>query len=80
MAKFRVMLTYPDRQIREPLLGMMTKRFDVMPNIRRAKVTEDVGEIVVELDGPESELKAGIAFLQEHGVEVVPIEGDVVSP
>ena len=44
MATRKVMLKYPEHLIKEPVLFRMAKQFDVMPNIRRARVTETVGE------------------------------------
>ena len=80
MATRKVMLKYPEDRIKEPVLFQMAKQFDVMPNIRRARVTETVGEIVAELDGAPEALEQGIRFLEERGVLVEPLEGDVVSP
>jgi ABC-type methionine transport system ATPase subunit len=57
----------------------MAKKYDVMPNIRRAKVTESVGEVVLELEGTDKNLEAGIAYLKERGVKVESVEGDIVS-
>ena len=50
MATKRIKLTFPQDLIKEPVIFTMAKKFDVMPNIRRAKVTESVGEVVLELD------------------------------
>jgi ABC-type methionine transport system ATPase subunit len=80
MSTRKVMLKYPEDLIKEPVLFEMAKKFDVMPNIRRARVTDTVGEIVLELDGPADELERGIRFMEERGVIVEPLEGDVVSP
>jgi ABC-type methionine transport system ATPase subunit len=80
MSTRKVMLKYPEGLIKEPVLFEMAKKFDVMPNIRRARVTDTVGEIVLELDGPADELERGIRFMEERGVIVEPLEGDVVSP
>ncbi len=79
MATKRVKLTFPQELIKEPVIFTMAKRFDVMPNIRRAKVTESVGEVVLELEGVEKSLEAGIAYLKERGVKVEPVEGDIVG-
>jgi ABC-type methionine transport system ATPase subunit len=76
----KVLLKYPEHLIQEPVLFTMAKRFDVMPNIRRARVTDTVGEIALELEGTEESLAAGIRYLEERGVLVEPLEGDVVSP
>jgi ABC-type methionine transport system ATPase subunit len=76
MATKRIKLTFSRELIKEPLIFTMAKKFDVIPNIRRAKVTETVGEVVLELEGPEKQLDAGITFLKERGVKVESAEGD----
>jgi len=40
-------------------------------------VTESVGEVVLELEGPAANLEEGIAYLQERGVKIEAIEGSV---
>ena len=80
MATRKVMLKYPEELIKEPVLFRMAKEYDVMPNIRRARVTDTVGEIVLELEGTAEGLEQGVRYLQEQGVLVEPLEGDVVSP
>jgi len=79
MATKRVKLTFPQDLIKEPVIFTMARKYDVMPNIRRAKVTESVGEVVLELEGDEKSLSDGIAYLKERGVKVESVEGDVVS-
>jgi ABC-type methionine transport system ATPase subunit len=80
VATRKVVLKYPENLIKEPLLFRMVRRFDVMPNIRRARVTDTDGEMTVELEGTPENLEAGLAFLQEQGVIVEPLAGDIVSP
>ena len=80
MATRKVMLKYPEHLIQEPVLFKMVRQFDVMPNIRRARVTDTVGEIALELEGSPENLERGVKFPEEQGVDVEPIEGDVVSP
>jgi len=75
----RIKLTYPQDKIQEPLLFKMAKKFDIMPNIRRARVTEELGEIVLELQGKAADLDKGLDFLRKQGVEVEIIEGDVIE-
>jgi ABC-type methionine transport system ATPase subunit len=77
--KKRVKLTFPQQLIREPVIFMMAKQFNVMPNIRRARVTETVGEMVLELEGGEEDLEKGLHWLREKGVEVELVEGDVIE-
>ena len=77
--KKKVKLTFPQHLIREPVVYTMAKKFDVMPNIRRAKVTETVGEMVLEIEGAEKNLNAGIEFMRKQGVEVELVEGDIIE-
>jgi ABC-type methionine transport system ATPase subunit len=74
MATKRIKLTFPQDLIKEPVIFTMAKKFDVMPNIRRAKVSENMGEVVLELEGSEKSLEAGIAYLRERGVKVEAAE------
>ena len=79
MARKQVTLIFPQHLIKEPVIYMMAKEYDVIPNIRRAKVTESVGEVTLELEGSEEGLKHAVAFLEKKGVKVEPVVGDVVS-
>lgn len=77
--KKRVKLTFPQHLIKEPVIFTMAKKYDVMPNIRRARVTETVGEMILELEGAEENLSKGIKSLREQGVVVELVEGDIVE-
>ena len=74
MAVKRIKLTFPQELIKEPVIFTMAKKFEVMPTIRRAKVMENVGEVVLELEGSDTGLEQGIAYLKERGVKVEPVE------
>jgi ABC-type methionine transport system ATPase subunit len=74
MTSTRVRLTFPADLVRKPIVGELVRRFDVMPNIRRADVSEDVGWIVCELDGDVLAVEQAIAWLQETGVDVDHLE------
>lgn len=77
--KTRVKLTFPQELIKEPVLFTMAKKFDIMPNIRRAKVTETVGEVVLELEGSEENIKSGIEYMKMQGVDIELVEGDIIE-
>jgi len=79
MARKQVTLIFPQHLIKEPVIYMMAKEYAVVPNIRRAKVTESIGEVTLELEGDDSNLKQAVAFLEKKGVKVEPVVGDVVS-
>lgn len=75
----RVKLTFPQNLIKEPVIFTMAKQFNVMPNIRRARVTETVGEMILELDGADKDVEKGIEWLQGKGIQVEAVEGDFVE-
>ncbi|MBI5102323.1 MAG: NIL domain-containing protein [Nitrospirae bacterium] len=77
--KKRVKLTFPQQLIKEPVIFLMAKEFNVMPNIRRARVTETVGEMVLELEGAGADLDNGIEWLKVKGIEVELVEGDIIE-
>ena len=77
--KKRIKLTFPQDLIKEPVLFTMAKKFDVMPNIRRAKVTETVGEVVLELEGTDENINGGIEYMRQQGVDIELVEGDVLE-
>lgn len=79
MAKRVVKLTFPQDLVKEPLTFQMAKKYNIMPNIRRAKVTETIGELVLELEGKEEDLDRGVEFLKEAGVIVESVVGNVLE-
>jgi len=70
VATKKIKLMFPQELIKEPMIFTMAKKFKVIPSIRRAKVMESVGEVMLELEGSESNLEQGIAYLKERGVKV----------
>jgi len=79
MAKMRLHLTFPEHLVQEPIIHTLGKDFDIVTNIRRANVEEKVGWVILEVDGNEDALARGIAYLEERGVQVDRIDGDVVE-
>ncbi|MEZ0361816.1 MAG: NIL domain-containing protein [Hydrogenobacter sp.] len=75
----RLQLIYPEEKVKEPILCMVCKNFDVSVNIRTAKVTKDTGILTVELDGESEEIERAIKFIQDQGVLVQPLEGQIFS-
>jgi len=77
--KRRVRLTFPQNLIKEPVIFTMAKQFNVVPNIRRARVTETVGEMVLEIEGTEEDIDKGLQWLREKGLDIELAEGDVIE-
>ena len=76
VTKKRITLVFPQDLIQEPVVFTMAKKFDITPNIRRARVTESVGEMLLELEGDEKNLEKGIKFLESRGIKVEPVTGE----
>ncbi len=80
MARLRVRLTFPSNLIQEPILYRLVKDFDIVINIRRADVKADYGWVVLEMEADEGTLQRGVEWLKQRGVQVDPIERDVIVP
>jgi ABC-type methionine transport system ATPase subunit len=78
MAKRRVHLTFTGKLVEEPILWQLSQTFDLIFNIRQADFTEGIGWIMAELEGDSQRLENGIKWLEGRGVQVAPIEQDVV--
>jgi len=79
MAKRQVMFTFPPELIREPIIFRLGQQFNVVPNIRRADISANRGWVVLELEGQEKDIEAGIAWLTSKGIRVDPVVGDIVE-
>jgi ABC-type methionine transport system ATPase subunit len=73
------MFTFPRKLIKEPIIYELSHKFEVVTNIRRADVSEDRGWVVLELEGEDKDIEAGITWVKEKGVRVDPIVGDIVE-
>ncbi len=79
MAKRQVMFTFPRELIRESIIYTLSHQFKIVTNIRRADVSEDRGWVVLELEGEEKDINAGIAWVTGKGIRVDPVTGDIVE-
>jgi len=80
MDKTRLWLMFPARLITRPVLWELGKKFEVVTNVRQASVTDEIGIVSLELDGQREEIKKAIAWLEEEGIKVEPVEiGTIAS-
>jgi L-aspartate semialdehyde sulfurtransferase ferredoxin len=77
--KQKFKLTFPRHLINEPVIFTMAKKYDVMPNIKKARVTDTSGEMVLELEGTERNLSKGIQSLKDQGIKVDIAVEDVID-
>ena len=79
MAKKRVRFTFPQELITEPVIYQLAQKFKIVTNIRRADVRDDMGWVVLELEGDDDEIASGLEWVSSTGVRVDPVSGDVVE-
>jgi len=70
---------YPPKLIKEPLIWKLSRKFDVVTNIRQASVTDEIGIVSLELDGKRAEIQAAVKWLEKLGVSVEPVEIGVIE-
>ena len=78
-ARGKFYLTYPKKLVREPLIYQMSRKFDLVFNVRSASVSEEIGIIALELDGTPGEIERAVEWFREQGVTVEPIEKNVIE-
>ncbi|MFC1915143.1 NIL domain-containing protein [Chloroflexota bacterium] len=79
MTKRRVMFTFTEDQIKEPIIHNLGQQFNIVTNIRQADLSEDEGWIIVELEGGESDIEQGITWVTSKGVRVDSIDEDIAE-
>lgn len=79
MAARRVVFRYPPHLIDVPIVSRLAREFNLEFNVLRANITPDAeGLMVLGLEGTEQDLEQGLAWVEQHGVAVQPLEKDVV--
>ncbi|MGB9677197.1 MAG: NIL domain-containing protein [Candidatus Ratteibacteria bacterium] len=79
MAKKILNLVFPQNLIKKPVIFTVSKKYDIIPNIRRARVTETVGEVTLEFSGKKENLEKAIKYLERKGVKVEEVPGDLIE-
>ncbi len=74
MTKQRVTLSYTPETSAEPIIYTASQQFNLVSNIRQADLDEDKGWVVVEFEGDEKDIEAGISWIISRGVRVDPSE------
>jgi len=79
MAKKILNLVFPQNLIKKPVIFTVSKRYSIIPNIRRARVTETIGEVTLEFTGKKENLEKAIKYLKRKEIEVEEVSGDVIE-
>ncbi len=67
--------TFPKQMIREPLLYNLGRDFKVIPNIRGATISDEIGLVYLELEGSDNEIDKAVAYLASRGVRIETVTG-----
>ena len=79
MALKRIKFTFPTKLIQEPIIYQLGRKYKLVTNIRRADVREDMGWVILELDGDQEEIDQGLEWVTTKGVRVDPVSGDIIE-
>jgi hypothetical protein len=79
METTRLWLMYPAKLITRPIVYELGHKFSVTTNVRQASVTNEIGLVCLELIGERGEIKRSIAWLEELGVKVEPVEINTIE-
>ena len=79
MATKRVRLTFPQGLIKQPVIYQLGQDFEVVTNIRRADVRDDMGWVVLELEGEDKVIDDSLKWVISTGVRVDPVGGDIIE-
>ena len=73
---------FPKEKDGQPIIYRLSRDFDVVFNILKAKVTADEdGVLLMELSGPRRRVQSAVRFLEDQGVEVTTLlKGVVLDP
>ncbi|OGQ76620.1 MAG: hypothetical protein A3G94_04900 [Deltaproteobacteria bacterium RIFCSPLOWO2_12_FULL_60_16] len=75
----RIYLTFPKELVKEPIVCLLAKKFDIVFNIRGSTVTPEMALVALEIDGERGEVDRAVHWLKEKGVMVEPIEKNVIE-
>ena len=70
---------FPTRLVTEPVVWELGQQFKVVTNVRQASVTDEIGIVSLSLKGERAEIKRAIAWLEERGVKVEPVEINTIE-
>ncbi|MDE0823311.1 MAG: NIL domain-containing protein [Dehalococcoidia bacterium] len=79
MGKQRVKFTFEETLVKQPVIYELGQKFKIVTNIRRAEVGEEVGWVILELEGDDPEIQKGLEWVSSTGVRVDPLGGDVIA-
>ena len=78
MATEKLVLTFPASRVKERTISHFVRAFDLEVNIMKASISPDeLGHMVVELEGALDRIDAAKAFMDERGIQWEALISDV---
>lgn len=79
MIKKKVILNFSPENVERPVTYQLIKKYDLWVNILQAKFEPKLGgKLLLELKGSENQIKEGLSFVRQIGVEVMLLEQEVL--
>jgi len=75
----RLWLMYPTKLVTRPVIWELGQKFKVITNVRQASITDEIGLVSLSLEGEREDIKKSIAWLEELGVKVEPVEINTIE-
>jgi ABC-type methionine transport system ATPase subunit len=75
----RIRFTFSGAMIKEPVIYQLGRDYHVVTSIRRADIQENMGWVILELEGDQADIDGGLEWVRSLGVRVDPVLGDVVE-
>ena len=69
---------FPEHLIQEPIINQLGNEFDIVTSIKQAKITPDVGWVVLDVLGEELEIQKSIVWLAEKGIGIQIVKEEIV--
>ena len=70
----RVMLTFTENLLKEPIIYSLSQQFKISTNIQRADISEDRGWVTLDLKGEETDINEAITWITSRGIRTELID------
>jgi ABC-type methionine transport system ATPase subunit len=75
----RYWLNFSGSSATRPVVSEMSRKFALTFNIRQATIQANGGVMAIEIEGERQVIKDAIAWLEQNGVAVEPIEINTIE-
>jgi ABC-type methionine transport system ATPase subunit len=70
----KVRFIYPQHLLNRPLISMLARQFNLLTNILEAQVSSTQGWLVLLVRGEPVDIREGLNWIAEQGVQIEVIE------